>query len=557
MNKKNAVWIGLIIVVIIAGVFLTRQRQSAVPVQQETIPAAEEQTAEEPAEAPAGRKVINYSNGNAPPVLEPVMNRYLKTSYLINNIFCGLARIGSSGVAELAYAESYTVSDDGLTYTFKIRPDAKFSDGSPLTAKDWEDSFKYKLSPEVASPGVDLFLFVKGAEDYNQNNGSADDVGVKAIDDTTLEITFANPTPFFLDLVCYYIPYKLDIVKNDPDWFKKPETYIGNGAFLVTKVDPQVGFTLEKNPNYYDAENVKIDEVNFNFIDDIAVGLEAYRNGELNVNDDLNSEGIKSYADSSELKIFPRIGTNFIDVHTANVPDARVRKAMSLALDRSVLIKDILAMPYIPAEGLVPYGIHWGGREYRDVAGVMIETNIDEAKRLLAEAGYPDGSGLPTYRLITMNGQEDVDTAQAWQSMWKQIGINAEITTFESSTYWDQIETDNWDLARDGWTGDYDDPFTNLWLWLAYREGPDKDVRWYDTDNSKKFDELLRAGSAETDKEKRYNLFKEAEAVILDDMPVIPVWHGVEPILIKPEVTGIVKGNIGHIYFQYADVAAK
>ncbi|MDR3331816.1 MAG: peptide ABC transporter substrate-binding protein [Synergistaceae bacterium] len=502
----------------------------------------------------AAPKVINYSNGNAPPVFEPIMNRYLKTSYLVNNLFTGLARISKDGVSELAYAESYKVSDDGLTYTFKIRKDAKFSDGSPLTAHDWENSFKHKISPETASPGVDLFLFVKGARDYNQNKGRAEDVAIKASDDATLEITFENPTPFFMDLICYYLPYKLDVVKANPEWFKKPETYIGNGPFRVKKFDPQVGFTMEKNPSYYDAANIKIDEVNFNFIDDSGVALEAYRNGELNVNDDVNAEGIKSYTGTEELKVFPRIGTNYLTIHTGNVPDARVRKAMALAIDRSVLVKDILGQPYLPAEGLVPYGIHWGGKEYRDVVGPLVKTDIEAAKKLLADAGYPDGKGLPTYRVITMNGQEDSDAAQAWQAMWKQIGVNTEITTHESSVYWDIFDTNNWDLGRDGWTGDYDDPMTNLWLWQAYREGPEKDARWYDTPNSRKYDELISAASAESDKEKRYNLFKEAETVILDDMPIIPVWHGVEPILVKPGVTGIVKSNIGHIYFNFADI---
>jgi ABC-type oligopeptide transport system substrate-binding subunit len=503
----------------------------------------------------AAPKVINYANGNAPPVLEPIMSRYLKTSYLVNNLFTGLARIGANGVAELAYAESYTVSDDGLTYTFKIRPNAKFSDGSPLTARDWEASFLHKISPDTASPGVDLFLFVKGAEDYNQKGGKAEDVGIKALDDATLEITFANPTPFFLDLVCYYLPYKLDVVKSDPDWFKKPETYIGNGAFRVRKLDPQVGFTLEKNPYYYDAANVKIDEVNFSFIDDPAVGLEAYRTGALNVNDDVNAEGIKSYTGTPELNIYPRIGTNYMSIHCGNTPDPRIRRAMSLAINREVLVKDILGMPYIPAEGMVPYGIHWGGKEYRDVVGSLLKTDAEEAKKILADAGYPGGEGLKTMRLIAQNIPEDIDIVQALQAMWKGIGINTEIITFESSTYWDHVDgTNDWEIARDGWTGDYDDPFTNLWLWQAYRE-VDKDVRWNNTDNAAKFDELMRAGGAEADKEKRYNLFKEAEAVLMDDMPVIPIWHAVEPILIKPGITGIVKSNIGHIYFNYADVA--
>ncbi|MDR1514392.1 MAG: peptide ABC transporter substrate-binding protein [Synergistaceae bacterium] len=504
--------------------------------------------------ADAPKKVINYANGDAPPVLDPIMNYYLKGSYLFYNLYDGLARTSKEGIPELGYAESYKVSDDGLTWTFKIRKGSKFSDGSPLTARDWEESFKHRLSPEVASPGVSLSLFVKGAEAYNQGKGKVDDVGMKALDDNTLEIKLENPTPFFLDVVCYYIPYKMELVKKDPEWFKKPATYVGNGAFRVKSLNPQTGLVLEKNPHYYDAANVKIDIVNYNFIADDAIALEAYRKGELNVNDSVNAEGIKAFKDSKELAIYPRINTAYISLQTGNIKDARIRRAMSLALDREALIKGVLGMPYIPAQGLVPFGIHWGNKEFREVAGNLIKEDIAEAKKLLAEAGYPDGKGLPTFRIITMNNQEDTDSAQAWQSMWKQIGIQSEITAYESSVYWDLIDPGEWEAARDGWTGDYDDPRTNLFLWMAYREGPEKDVRWYDSPNAKEFDRLMRLADTELDYEKRMNLFKEAERVILEDMPIIPVLHAVEPILIKPEVKGIVKSNIGNIYFRYADI---
>jgi oligopeptide transport system substrate-binding protein len=504
--------------------------------------------------ASSAPKVLNYANGGAPDVLEPVMNNYLKTSYIMYNIYCGLSRTGKDGIAELAYAESYEVSDDSLTYTFKLRPNSKFSDGSPLTAHDWEVSFKHKIAPETASPGGDLYMFVKGAEAYNQGTGSADDVGIKALDDNTLRITFENPTPFFLDLVARYIPYKMDVLKSDPNWFKNPETYISNGAFRVKSVDPQVGFVLEKNPYYYDAENVHIDEINYNFIDDMSVALEAYRSGALHMNDDLNAEAIKLYKDTPELQSFPRINTSYISIHTGNLPDARVRKALSLAMNRPVIINDILGQTYTPAEGLVPYGIHWGDKEFREVAGSLIKTDIDEAKKLLAEAGYPNGEGLKTVRIITINNQEDIDTAQAWQSMWKQIGVNSEITVYERSVYWDVLYTNDWEVARDGWTGDYDNPKTNMYLWMAYKQGPDTDVRWYDTPNAKKYDELMRAADKETDTEKQLQIYMEAERVILDDMPVIPVWHGDETILVKPEVTGVVKNNIGYISFNFADI---
>ncbi|MDR3331814.1 MAG: peptide ABC transporter substrate-binding protein [Synergistaceae bacterium] len=502
----------------------------------------------------AAPKVISYANGNAPPVLEPVMNNYNKTYYLINNIFTGLARIGKDGYPELAYAESYKASDDGLVYTFKLRPGAKYSDGSPLTARDWEESFLYKISPEIASPGVVNNLFVKNSEAYNHGEVSADAVGFKALDESTLQVTFTNPTPYFMNLLCYYIPYKMDIVKNNPDWFKKPETYIGNGPFRVKKLDPQVGFVLEKNPNYYDAENVIIDEVDFNFIDDVSVALEAYRKGELNVLESLGAEAINSYNGTPELVSFARTSTFYISVHMGNVPDARVRKALSLAINRPVLIGDILGRTYTPAEGIVPFGIHWGERQFREVVGSLVKTDIDEAKRLLEEAGYPGGKGLKPLRIITMTSQEEIDTAQAWQGMWKAIGIESEISTYEPSVYWDVFLTDNWDVARDGWTGGVDDPMVNFMPWRANKQGPQKGARWYEMPNAVKFETLMRSTDVDTDRELRLNLFMQAEKLMMEDMPAIPVWHGVDPVLIKPRVTGIVKSSNGHVYFNFADI---
>jgi oligopeptide transport system substrate-binding protein len=503
------------------------------------------------------QKVINYSNGSAPPVLEPIMRNYRKTSYLIYNLFCGLARIGKNGIPELAYAESYEISKDGLEYTFKIRKDAKFSDGSPLTAHDWENSFKYRISPEIASPGIDLYLFVKNAQAYNNGKAKASDVGIKALDDTTLRIVFENKTPFFMDLICYYIPYKLDVVKTNPEWHKEPKTYIGNGAFRVKKLDPQTGLLLEKNPHYFDADNGKIDIVNYNFIDDDSIGLAAYRNGDINVNNSLNMEAIKAYKDTPEFKSFPRINTAYLSVNTANIPDVRVRKAMSLAINRKVLVNNILGMSYIPAEGVIPYGIHWGDKEFREVAGNILEENLEKAKKLLEDAGYPGGKGLKAIRIICFNSQSSIDTCQALQAMWKQIGINSEITSYETSVYWDIIDTDTWDVADNGWTGDYDDPKTFFHLWQANMQGADKDLRWYNTSNAKQFDSLVKAVDVEIDGEKRFNIYKQAEVKLLDDMPVIPLWHGNDTVLIKPEVSDIVKSNVGHIYFHYADVNIK
>ena len=506
-------------------------------------------------------KIISYANGGEPPVLEPVMSNYAKTSILVYNLFCGLTRIGPKGVAELAYAESYTVSDDGLVYTFKLRPDAKFSDGSELTMYDFEKSFKYVLDPQTGAPGGNLKHFVKNALDFNMGRCSEDEVGIKALDENTLEITLENPTPYLLDLACTYIPLKVEEIKANPNWAKDPATYIGNGAFRVKELNPQVSVILEKNPYYYDADNVKIDQVNFMFVDDTAVELQAYKEGTLNVLDDLNAEAVATYKDTNEYTSAAKIGVKFLTIHTGNVPDARVRKAMALAIDRQTIISDILGLTYTPATGLVPYGIHWAGTssEYRDVAGHLLQENVEEAKRLLADAGYPNGEGLPKLRMITQNNQEDIDTAQALQAMWKDnLGIETEITTYESAVYWDVFDTDDWDIARDGWTGDYDDPTTNTFLWEEYRQVTDdgtlQDARWYNTPNSIKYDELMKKTYVELDQETRMNLFVEAEKALLEDMPVIPLFFYDDSILCKPEVTGVLKSYIGHVFFAYADV---
>ena len=177
----------------------------------------------------------------------------------------------------------------------------------------------------------------------------------------------------------------------------------------------------------------------------------------------------------------------------------------------------------------------------------------------MIDAGYPNGEGFPTLRMITQNNQEDIDTAQALQAMWKEnLGIKTQITTYESAVYWDVFDTDDWDIGRDGWTGDYDDPTTNTFLWEAYREvnsdGTLKDARWYNLPNSIKYDETMKKTYSELDYETRMNLFVEAEKTLLEDMPVIPLFFYDDSMLCKPEVTGVLKSYIGHVFFQYADV---
>ncbi len=502
------------------------------------------------------KKRITYANGAQPEAMDPVSSVYAKYSILKYNIYCGLARISEDGVAELGYADDYTVNDDMTVWTFHIREGSKFSDGSDLTAHDWVETMKYHCAPETAARSTTMEEYVLNMTEYVAGECEWEDVGFKALDDNTLEITLAFPCTYFLDVACTYVPYKVDVIKENPNWAKNPETYITNGPFRIVELNDQVNVLLEKNPYYYDAENVAIDEVNFVFLDDPAVELAAYKNNEIQVSDNLSAESIKTYRDTDEMIAAERIGVNYLTVNTNRISDNRIRKALAYSINKDALIQ-ILGSTNLPATGLVPYGIHWGDEQWRDKAGDLVTYDIELAKQLLADAGYPGGEGLPTYKYVTQNDEESVNKAQALQSMWKEVGINTEIVTFEPSTYWDVFDTEDWDIAADGWTGDYDDPNTNLFLWEAYREqDPDgtlKDARWVN-EAAAEYDRLMKETYTELDYETRMNLFVEAEKVLVDDMPILPVFFYTDTMLVKPEVTGVLKCYIGHVFFQYADI---
>ena len=511
-----------------------------------------------PATTEDGKFVITYSNGQQPEAMEPVQgSEFAATCIVLWNIYCGLTRVSPEGIVELAYADSYTVSDDGLVWTFHIREDSHWSDGSELNANDWVNGFEYHMRPTVESRGYDLKKYVKNAEAYKLEQCEWEDVGFKALDDHTLEITLENPCTYFLDICSSFIPYKTSIMEENPNWSKNPETYVTNGAFRVTEITDQVGFRTEKNPYYYDAENVHVDGVFFKWIDDPAVELSSYKNGEIDISDNLNAEAEMTYKGTPDYHEYEKIGVRFITMNTEHIPDKRVRQAITYAIDREMLIK-IEGCANSPAKGLVPYGIHWNDKQWRDVAdekngAPVVSYDPEKAKALLAEAGYPNGEGLPTYTYICYN--TNTARAQALQNMWKQVGINVEIVPYESSTYWDVFDTEDWDLGDDGWTGDFDDPNTNMFLWEWYREhnadGSLKDARW-GNEAATQYDELMKKTYTETDYEARMELFREAEKILLEDQPVAPVYFYNDTMLVNPKIQGIVKSYLGNVYFQYA-----
>ena len=508
------------------------------------------------ADGTAVKKIV-YANGGQPAAMDYVNgSAYANYSILKYNIYTGLCRISKDGTAELGYADDYSVSDDSRVWTFHIREDAKFSDGHDMNAHDFVETMKYYCAPETAAITTTLEEYIAGMSDYVTGKGDWDAVGYKALDDYTLEITLANPCTYFLDIACTYVAIPMYIVNENPDWNKTAETYVGNGPFRMVELKDQVNVVLEKNPYYYDAENVKIDQVEFVFVDDPSVEFASYKNGDIDVSDNLNAEATSKYKDTDEFKVTNRIGVNFMTCNTNVIPDSRIRLAFSLAIDREMIL-NILGITHTPATGLVPYGIHWGDDQFRDKAGEVVNYNPERAKELLAEAGYPNGEGLPTYKLAVQNDEESMNKAQALQSMWKEVGLNVEIVSYEPSTYWDVFDTEDWAIADDGWTGDYDDPSTNLFLWEERREvNPDgtlRDARWHD-EKALEYNALMESTYSETDNEVRMETFAEAEKILAEEVPIIPIMFYSDSMLVNPRVQGVLKNYIGHVFFQYADI---
>ncbi len=519
----------------------------------ETTAAAEEAASSD------DEKIITYVMQGEPETLDPNMNNYSTSSTVLQNLFTGLMQIDVDGSLVNGCAESYEISEDGLTYTFTLRDDLKWSDGQPLTASDFEYAWKRGLNPETASPGAAYLYYLKNGEAYNDGTASADDVGVEAVDDTTLVVTLENPTSYFLDLtaVSMYFPTRQDVVEAEETWTKSADTYVCNGPFRLKEINPQASYVLEKNPEYFDADSVKLDGVEIVFIESQEAALSAYNAGEVDVLDNavIGTQAQSQYSDSEELISYDLIGTSYYDFNCSKeyLSDPNVRTALSIALDRDIINQSMVASKPESAYAFVPHGIPYEGsdEDYRNTVGDLFEEDVELAQSLMAEAGYPDGEGFPTLTLITQNDQEKKDVAQAMQAMWKEnLGVNVEIVTYESKVYWDEQEAGNFDICFDGWTGDYPDPSTNLECFTLSKN--ETQCRWLN-DKAEEYDALIREARANTDNSVRMELFEQAERILIEEMPIIPLNYKNSQLLVKSSCKDVIKTYIGHTLFKYAD----
>lgn len=385
--------------------------------------------------AAASKQEITYNLGADPRTLDPALCTDTTGTTVIANAFSGLAELDENEKAIPGQAE-WEVSNDKLTYTFHLKKDLKWSNGDPVKASDYEYEWKRLLNPETASEYAYALYYLKGGEAYNKGKGSADAVGVKATDDNTLVVTLEAPCPYFLELTAqsYYFPVDQKVVESNKDWANDAKTLVSNGPFKITNYTIKDSVVLEKNENYYDKDKVKLDKLNLKFVAEETSAWASYKSGQFDVVDTVPKSDVQGALKDGSAKSFPNLATYFLSINVSDkakavdpnaakvLSDPKVRKALNLAIDRQSIVDNVTKAGQIPAHGIVGKGIIGpDGKDYTEKTTYFDpKGNVEEAKKLLAEAGYPDGQGLPTLQLLYNPESGHGDTMQAIQDMWKR-----------------------------------------------------------------------------------------------------------------------------------------
>ena len=491
--------------------------------------------------------------GSEPDTIDPALNSAVDGAILCIHAFEGLMTQDKDGVTIVpAQAESYTVSEDQLVYTFTLREGLKWSDGSALTANDFVYSWNRAIAPETAADYSYMFESIDGYEEGNLN--------VVAQDDRTLVVTLKAVTPYFLELCAFptFFPVQQVAVEANPDaWATDPATYVGNGPYKLVEWVHDSYMKYEKNENYWDVDSLGPDALEFVLMSDPGAQLAAYETGELLLIDDVPTDEIAALSANSDFYKEGQLGTYYVSFNTQNeyLSNPLVRKALTLAIDREYICNEIGQAGQVPAGAFAAMGLSDAdsSKEFREVGGDYYdpydyEGNLELAKAALAEAGYPNGEGLPVFEYLYNEGGIHGVTGEALQSMWAQIGVNVELVSQEWATFLNTRKNGEYDIARNGWLGDYNDPVSFLDMWIT--GGGNNDAQWSNTD----YDALISQVKASSDQAERMQLMHEAEDIIFDEWMLCPIFYYVDLYMVSDSVDGVYSSPLGYKFFKYASV---
>ena len=501
---------------------------------------------------------ISINLGGEPRTLDPTLNSLSFGSIYMIHFFEGLTKKDINDNVAAGMAESWDISEDGLTYTFHIRTNAKWSDGMPVTANDFEYALKRAVNPQTAAAYSHMLNVVKNASSILSGNMPPDELMVKAIDDYTLEITLENPAPYFLEYISVsspYFPVRKDIIeKYGDEWTKKPETYIVNGAYMMTERKPDEKIVMEINTNYYDKDAIIAKKINVLIMDDSNTALAAMKSGDLQFSIVEAPIGeIPALIKENYILQEPAFGIYFLEINSSKgvLTNQKIRKALSLAFDRKYIISNITKMNQIPAGAFVPPNMNDYEGDFRENGGNYIdynnyEENIKEAKLLMKEAGYENGENFPVLEIRTTPGYFTI-ICEAIQDMYKEnLGIDVMIKSEEYNATYQSMTEHNYDLARTGWTADYSDPMAMLNFFSKFSSVNHTGF------NNEEYNNLIETALKTDNQEIRMLSLHKAEDILFDYMPIIPIIYRMDPFMISPKLKGAIFNPLGRYRFHYS-----
>ena len=492
--------------------------------------------------------------GPEPVSIDPQIGTTIDCRVYIRHMFEGLTRVDVNGNIVPGMARDWTTDETETIYTFNLR-EAKWSDGQEITANDFEFAWKRLLNPETASEVAYKLYFVKNAEKFNNGECGEDDVGIKSIDEKTLQITLERPTSYFLSILGYenFMPVRKDIVDSNEEWTQSPDSFICNGAFKLKEWSHGSKITLEKNENYWDAPNIKSNEIEFLLIDDYVAGLNTFEAGELDINDAAYPpEEVSRLIENGSMKVSPYLATYYYNFNISKEPfnNIKVRQAISLAIDREYIVEKVTKAGETPATAYIPNGITANNSDYRENTNITVldkNARVEEAQKLLAEAGFPNGDNFPTIEIVFNTSEEHKKIAEAVQHDLKEnLGINVTLKNVEWATLQQILSSKDYDIARNGQPADYDDPLTFLDGWVT--NGSLNFSSW----SNEEFDNLIKTASTITDADLRLKSMQNAEQLMMEEAPISPIYWYVQKVLISNRLRDAYVSPLGGYYLHYA-----
>lgn len=500
-------------------------------------------------------KILFFGNGTEPQELDPHIVTGVPEHNIIAALLEGLVAKDAKTLEPVpGVAERWEISEDGKTYTFHLRHNARWSNGDPVTSQDFVWSWWRALQPALGNQYAYMLFPVVNSEAYA--SGKITDfnkVGVKALDDYTLEVQLNNPTPYFLQLLDHYSTYPVHRAtieafgaadERGTRW-TRPGNFVGNGPFLLKTWQLNKVIQVRRNPYYWDAGTVQLNGIDFRPIENVSTEERMFRAGQLHYTQTLPIDKVPWYQNHRPdvLQVAPYLGIYYyrFNLTDPRMQDKRVRRALNLAVDRQAIVDHITKGGEIPAYAFTPPDT----MGYTAISSLKYDPQ--EARRLLAEAGFPNGRGFPKLELLYNTSEGHQKIAVAIQQMWKKnLNVEISLNNQDWKVFLNSVNLGQYTIARAGWIGDYVDPNTFLDMWVS--EGGNNQTGW----SNKRYDEIiLNLAPKAASRDKRYRLFEEAESILLDELPIIPLYVYTNKSLIQPSVHGIESNLLDYIAYKY------